>query len=88
MAEKFLPTLTGLAVTHSDCVLYGLPIRDGGLGVLNLTEMCDLFYNISRRCTDVIVQALKGLQLYTNEDHMTAVNKAPADLRRRKGAEF
>ena len=59
--EKFLPILTGLVVTHNDCVLYGLPTRDGFLGVLHPTEMCNLYYNVSRSCYDVIVQALKGL---------------------------
>ena len=77
LAEKFLPTLTGLAVTHSDHVLYGLPVRDSGLGV----EICDLCYNVSRSCTDV---TLKGLQPYSVEDHITAVNEGQTDLRRRK----
>ena len=81
--------MTGLAVSHdNDHVLYGLPIRDGGLGVLNPTEMCNLYYNVTRSCTDVIVLALKGLQTYIIEEHITAVNKGQADLRRRKGLIF
>ena len=76
--------MTQLAVTHNDHVLYGLLIGDGGLGILNLTEMCDLCYNVSRSCTDVIVQSLNGLQPNTIENHITPVNKEQADLRRKR----
>ena len=39
-------------------------------------------------CNDVIVQALKGLQPYTIEDHITAVKKGQVDLKERKGLIF
>ena len=65
-----------------------MPIRDGGLGVLSPTGLCDLYYKVSRSCTDVIVKALKGLQPYAVEDHIIAVNEGQGDLRRKKGLIF
>ena len=75
LAEKLLPTLW-------------FANKRWYLGVLNLTEMCDLYYNVSRNFTDVIVQELKRLQPYTIEDHITAVNNGETDLRKRKGLIF
>lgn len=51
-------------VSCAEC-FFTLPAQIGGLGDVNLIEMCDLSFYTSRKDSDVIVQTIKGNDLQT-----------------------
>ena len=69
LANDLLPTIFGCEVSPVERELFTLPARMGGLGIVNPTEMCDFSFTTSRKCSDIIVQAIKGEAAFEVDAH-------------------
>ena len=77
LEENFLPSLLGTSsVTHSDRVLYSLPVKRGGLGVRNPIEGAELAFSTSRESTDCLVSSILLQGDFDQTLHKTKMREA------------
>ena len=77
LEENVLPSLLGISsVTHSDRVLYSLPVKRGGLGVRNLIEGAELAFSTSRAAIDCLVSLILLQGDFDQILHKTKMRKA------------
>ena len=77
LEENFLPSLPGTSsVTHSDRVLYSLPVKRGRLGVQNPIEGAELAFSTSREATDCLVSSILHLDDFDQTLHQTKMREA------------
>ena len=86
LEENFLPSLLGISsVTHSDRVLYSLPVKRGGLDVQNSeTEGAELAFSTSREATDCLVSLILLQDYFDQTLHKTKMREARKTTRRNK----
>ena len=77
--KKFLPGLMMSDVSRAERVLYSLPARCGGLGVLIPTESGDLLFSTSRSASKVIVECIKSGDEFVNDLHNECLLEVKAD---------
>ena len=65
----FLPSLFGHVITPSDCLLFSLPARMGGLNIRIPTLSPENSHDSSRRASQLIISAIKGLCRFSLYDH-------------------
>ena len=77
LEENFLPSSLGTcSVTHSDRVLYSLPVKRGGLGVQNSIEGAELAFSTSRELTDCLVSSILLQDDFDQTLHKTKMREA------------
>ena len=77
LEENFLPSLLGTSsVTHSERVLYSLPVKRGGLGVQNPIEGAELAFSASREATDCLVSSILLQDDFDQTLHKTKLREA------------
>ena len=77
LEENFLPSLLGTSsVTHSDRVLYSLPVKRGGLGVRNPIEGAELAFSTSREATGCLVNSILLQDDFDQPLHKTKMREA------------
>ena len=81
--KKFLPTIMRSEVSDTERIL-SLPAKWGGLGVSNPIEMAATSFTMSRRATDIIVQAIKGKGLFELDAHINQLTETRRELSRVK----
>ncbi len=59
IATVFLPALLQEEVSPIERKLYGLPVRNGGMGVLDPTTTARRAYTTSKEATTYLVKAIK-----------------------------
>ena len=75
LEENFLPSLLGTSsVTHSERVLYSLPLKRGGLGVR--IEGAELAFSTSREATDCLVSSILLQDDFDQTLHKTKLREA------------
>ena len=62
ITQTFIPAILGTTISDTERELFALPIRNGGLGILKLTEKAANEYEISRTITAplVAIMAIQG----------------------------
>ena len=69
--QKFIPAIIGRNVSDNERELLSLPVRLGGLGIVNPTETADREYQASRKITEdlanIILRQEQDLSLYDTE---------------------
>ena len=87
LEENFLPSLLGTSsVTHSDCVLYSLPVKRGWLGVRNPIEGAELAFSTSRESTDCLVSSILLHGDFDQTLHKTKMREARKNHEEKKHA--
>ena len=77
LEENFSPSLLGTSsVTHSDRVLYSLPVKRGGQGVRNPIKGAVLAFSISREATDCLVSSILLQNDFDQTLHKTKMREA------------
>ena len=75
VTEQLLPTIFGCEISSLERILFSLPTRMGGLNILNPVETAFSNYNISRKLTSPITDALKGIINFDVEEFNFQCNK-------------
>ena len=57
--SQFLPVLFGCEITPSECQLFSLPTRLGGLGILDPTTSASRFYQASMHVASILSAAIR-----------------------------
>ena len=70
--------------THSDRVLYSLPVKRGGLGVRNSIEGAEQAFSTSREATDCLVSSILLQDDFDQTLHKTKMREARKKTTRRK----
>lgn len=58
LSNNFIQSLFGHNCDSTDCLLYFLPIRMGGLNIKNPTQTSDHYYYSSRTATHLLIQSI------------------------------
>ena len=61
VTEQLLPSLFGCEISQSERAVFSLPTRMGGLNIIDSVHSAPSNYDTSRKLTDPIIGALKGL---------------------------
>ena len=69
LATQFFPTLFGTEVTPIERDLFSLPARMGGFGIADPSQTVKDALYVSRKATEMIVQAIKGNVSYETDTH-------------------
>ena len=81
--QIFLPSVTGQSsISDSECELLALPVRLGGLGIINPTKRCSLQYNASLNIT----QSLCDLILNQSTTYLLSCTLAQQDAKKTSSA--
>ena len=84
IASSLLPSLLQEKVSPVDRLLYGLPVKFGGLGVADPTTTADAAFRTSRAAAEHLVQAIKGEESFQLAKHRNTQREARAAYRREK----
>ena len=77
LEENFFPSLLGTSSgTHSDRVLYSLPVKRGELGVRNPIEGAELAFSTSLEATDCLVSSILLQDDFDQTLHKTKMKEA------------
>ena len=86
IATVFLPALLQEEVSPTERKLYGLPVRSGGMSVLDPTTTADAAYYTSKAATEYLVKAIKGEVEFEIAAHRDAMKEARANYKKAKAA--
>lgn len=81
IVDTFLPSLFGASLSDSEVSLFSLPPRLGGLGIRNPVLMGDMAFRTSRQGTDHLVQAMRGIEVFSIADHMVVLSNSRIQAR-------
>ena len=84
VAEEFLPKLFGSELNPAERKVCELPIKLAGLGVTNPTTSAPVAYDVSRKSTAHLVNAITGLEEFDPGKHREAVAKARKEVQLRR----
>ena len=70
LSEQFFPALLGGVVTEAEEALFALPTSLAGLGIFDPTKTASLAYKTSRQGTNVLVEAVKGVDVFDPAQHI------------------
>ena len=73
MASNFLPTLFGVEFTSTECSLFSLPLRIGGLGVKNPVTFASHCYASSLCSTTSLVKFIVGHSPFELDTHIDTI---------------
>ncbi len=83
--EKFLPNLLMGEFSEVERCLFSLPARWGGLGVCNPTDTGPMSYSLSRKATELIVEAIKegcAFDSSLHQEHLLKTKKEGVALKK------
>ena len=86
IATEFLPALLQ-EVTAAERLLYGLPVRCGGMGVADPTTTADAAYRTSRAAASHLVSAIRGASPFELATHRQQMEEARAAYKKAKQEE-
>ena len=67
--KRFFPAILGAGVTEADEALFALSTSLAGLGIFDTTKTATLAYQTSRQGTIVLVEAVKGVDVFNLIQH-------------------
>ena len=74
--KQFLPALLGAGVTEAEEALLALPTSLAGLGIFDPIKTSSLAYQTSRQGTNVLVETVKGVDVFDPAQHMETLRAA------------
>ncbi len=86
IAKPFLPALLQDTVSPVERQLYGLPVRLGGLGILDPTSTANAAYSTSRAATEHLTRAIEGKTPFELATHRSTMRKARVQYKKEKAA--
>ena len=85
--EKFIPAIVGRKVSEIERRILALPVRFGGIGILNPVESAQIEYETSVKITanlkNIIFNQEKTLDNYNEEDVKKLINETKKDKEKR-----
>ena len=90
--EKLIPAIIGSKVSDIERRITALPVRFGGIGILNPVESADLEYETSTKITEnlknIIVHQERTLENLHEDRVKATINKTKQDKEKRLTEEF
>ena len=90
--EKFIPSIVGRKVSEVERRILALPVRFGGLGILNPVKTADVEYEASMKITASLKQLIyyqqQSLEHYNEDQVKELINKNKQDKGKRLTQEF
>ena len=77
LSSCFLPALFRIKITPVECQFFALPLKCGGLGIVNPVVIADCCYN-SSLCSTAFLHCILGLVDFDLDAHITSVNFSKA----------
>ena len=92
LSEKLIPAIVGRKVSDIERRILALPVRFGGLGILNPMETADIEFETSVKITaslkDIILNQETTLDRYSDEDVQAQINETKRDKEKRLTEEY
>ena len=76
LSEQFFSALLGGVVTEAEEALFALPTSLARLGIFDPTKTASLAYQTSRQGTNVLVEAVKGVDVFDPAQHIETLRAA------------
>ena len=84
LSEQFFSALLGGVVTEAEEALFALPTSLAGLGIFDPTKTASLAYQTSRQGTNVLVEAVKGVDVFDPAQHIKTLQAARNTMLKRR----
>ena len=81
LASNFLPAIFGVEVSSAECDLLSLPLRMGGLGIVNPVTAAPYCYSASIHSTTSLVKFITGSLSFELDAHIATVSLAKDQYR-------
>jgi hypothetical protein len=92
ICEELIPAIVGRKISNLERKVFALPVRFGGMGILNPTETADIEYDTSLKITTNLRQLIynqeKTLDNYDEEQVKLMINKSKQEKGKRLTEEF
>ena len=78
---KFIPAIFGNNISDDEAVLFTLPVKKGGLAIMNPNEYCKRNFETSLKGSEKIISSIMLKENFNLQQHLEVISNAKKDLR-------